>query len=135
MEKDYRQIQLGIDSIIGTKTIIRRKRKNASDKNREMFFNLINSIDELNVRQNIMYADLSLDFADYDEKFFTVIDTLIYMHFGKQCTEVITFYLYERLNMDGTINPIIINENEELLLETPYDLWNLMCKINPKLDG
>ena len=61
MEKDFKQIQLGVDSIIGTKTIIRRKRKNTSDKNRELFFNLINSIDELNVRQNIMYADLSLD--------------------------------------------------------------------------
>jgi hypothetical protein len=134
MEKDYKQIQMGIDSIIGTKTIIRRRRKSTSDKKREMFFNLITSIDELNVRQNIMFSDLDLDFSNYDEKFFTVIDTLIYMNFGKQCTEVIGFYLYERINIDGTINPIIVNENEELILENVYDLWNLLCKINPKID-
>jgi hypothetical protein len=134
MEKDFKQIQLGVDSIIRTKTIVRRKRRSNSDKKREMFVNLINSIEELNVRQNIMYSDLNIDFADYDEKFFMVIDLLLYMHYGKQSIDVIGFYLYERLNSDGTINPIIVNDNEELLLETPYDLWNLICKINPKVD-
>lgn len=134
MEKDFKQIQLGVDSIIGTKTIIRRRKKNNSDKNRELFFNVINSIEELNVRQNLMYGDLNLDFADYDEKFFEVIDTLIYMNFGKQCTEVIGFYLYERMNADGTLNPIMVDDNKELFLENPYDLWNLLCKINPKID-
>lgn len=133
MEKDFKQIQLGVDSIIGTKTIIRRRKKNNSDKNRELFFNVINSIEELNVRQNLMYGDLSLDFADYDEKFFEVIDMLIYMNFGKQCTEVIGFYLYERMNADGTLNPIMVDDNQELFLENPYDLWNLLCKINPKI--
>ena len=59
---------------------------------------------------------------------------LIYMHFGKQCTELIGFYLYERINADGTINPVIVNDNEEVILETPYDLWNLICKVNPKVD-
>ena len=135
MENDYKQIQLGVDSIIGTKTVIRRKKKTEVDKKRELFFKMMNSLDELNVRQNIMYADLNLDFADYDEKFFTVIDALIYMHFGKQCTEVISFYLYERVNSDGTLNPIIVNDKDELILENPYDLWHLMCKLNPKLDA
>jgi hypothetical protein len=130
---DYKQIQLGVDSIISTKTLVRRRKKSTSDKKREVFFNLINSIEELNVRQNIMYADLNIDFSNYDEKFFTVIDTLLYINFGTQCTDVIGFYLYERMNSDGTMNPLIINEIDELFLESPYDLWNLMCQINPKL--
>lgn len=134
MEKDFKQIQLGVDSIIGTKTLIRRKRKSNSDKKRELFFSLINSIDELTVRQNLMYADLNLDFSNYDEKFFTVIDALLYMHFGKQCMEVISFYLYERLNADGTMNSIITEDETEIILNSPYELWNLLCQVNPKLD-
>jgi hypothetical protein len=134
MEKDYKQIQLGVESIINTKTLIRRRKKSSSDKKRETFFTLITSIEELNVRQNIMYADLSLDFSNYDEKFFTVIDTLLYLHFGNQCTDVIGFYLYDRFNSDGSVNPLIINDTEEIFLDTPYDLWNIMCQINPKLD-
>lgn len=134
MEKDFKQIQLGVDAILGTKTLIRRKRKSNSDKKREMFYNLMNSIEELNVRQNLMYADLNLDFSNYDEKFFTVIDALLFMHFGKDCMEVISFYLYERVNADGTLNAILDEEDQEIILNNPYELWNLLCQINTKLD-
>ena len=134
MEKDFRQIQLGVESIIGTKAVVRRKRRSASDKKRETFFNVINALEEMIVRQNILYADIDVDFSSYDEKFFTIIDSLIYMNFGKQCAEVIAFYLYDRLNPDGTMNPLIVNEKEELMLNNPYELWNLLCQVNPKLD-
>lgn len=134
MEKDFKQIQLGVESIIGTKAVIRRKRRSTSDKKREMFYNVMASLEEIIVRQNLLYADIEVDFSSYDEKFFTIIDSLIYMNFGKQCAEVIAFYLYDRLNPDGTMNALIVNETEELLLNNPYELWNLLCQINPKLD-
>ena len=133
MDSEYKQIQLGIDSILNTKTFIRRKKKTQSDKKRELFHQVINGIDELNNRQTIMYADLDLDFSNYDEKYFAVIDSLLYINFGKECTELIGFYLYDRLNIDGTINPLIVNDSKELIITNPYELWNLLCQINPKL--
>ena len=133
MDSEYKQIQLGIDSILNTKTYIRRKKKTQYDKKRELFNQVMNGIDELNNRQTIMYADLDLDFSKYDEKYFAIIDSLLYINFGKECTEVIGFYLYDRLNPDGSINPLIVNDSEELTITNPYDLWNLLCKINPKL--
>ena len=134
MEKEYKQVQLGVDEILGTKTLIRRKRKSVLDKKRELFFNVIVMMEELFVRQNLVYADLNLDFTNYDEKFFTIIDMLLYMNFGKQCMELIAFYLYDRVNADGTINALLVNDEEELFLNNPTDLWNLMCKVNPKID-
>ena len=134
MEKEYKQVQLGVDSILGTKTLIRRKRKSVLDKKRELFFHVIVMMEELFVRQNLVYADLNLDFSNYDEKFFTIIDMLLYMNFGKQCMELIAFYLYDRVNADGTINALLVNDDEELFLNNPTDLWNLMCKVNPKID-
>ena len=134
MEKEYKQVQLAVDDILGTKTLIRRKRKSVLDKKRELFFNVIVMMEEIFVRQNLVYADLNLDFTNYDEKFFTIIDMLLYMNFGKQCMELIAFYLYDRVNADGTINPLLINDDEELVLNNPTDLWNLMCKVNPKID-
>jgi hypothetical protein len=134
MEKDYKQVQFAVDEILGTKTLIRRKKKSSSDKKRELFFNVITTLEELTIRQNLVYADLDLDFSNYDEKFFAIIDMLLYMNFGKQCMELIGFYLYDRINHDGSINPLLVNDKEELLLTNPYDLWNLMCKVNPKID-
>lgn len=134
MEKEYKQVQLAVDEILGTKTLIRRKRKSVLDKKRELFFNVIVMMEEIFVRQNLVYADLNLDFTNYDEKFFTIIDMLLYMNFGKQCMELIGFYLYDRVNADGTMNPIIVNDKDEVILHNPTDLWNLMCKVNPKID-
>ena len=134
MEKEYKQVQFAVDEILGTKTLIRRKKKSTSDKKRELFFNVITMLEEIHIRQNLVYADLDLDLSNYDEKFFTVIDMLLYMNFGKQCMELISFYLYDRVAADGTINPVIVNDTEEVLLSSPYDLWNLMYKVNPKID-
>ena len=134
MEKEYKQVQLAVDDILGTKTLIRRKRKSVLDKKRELFFNVITMMEEIFVRQNIVYADLNLDFTNYDEKFFTVIDMLLYMNFGKQCMELIGFYLYDRVNADGTLNALLVNDKDEVILNSPTDLWNLMCRVNPKID-
>ncbi len=134
MEKEYKQVQFGVDEILGTKTLIRRKKKSFSDKKRELFFNVITTMEEMFVRQNLVYSDLNLDFSNYDEKFFSVIDMLLYMNFGKQCMELIAFYLYDRINADGTVNGLIVNDKDEVILNSPTDLWNLMCRVNPKID-
>lgn len=134
MENEYKSIRLGVDAILNTKTILRRKRRSISDKKKELFAHLINSLEEIRIRQNLSYADLGLDFSTYDEKFFAAIDILLHMNFGNKGSDVIGFYLYDRLNSDGTTNPIIVNGEHKIILKNPYDLWDLLCKINPKLD-
>ena len=108
VEKDFKGIQLGVDAILNTKTIVRRRRRSASDKKKELFAGLIHGLEEIRVRQSLMYADLSLDFSTYDEKFFAAIDILLHMNFGGKGADVIAFYLYDRLNADGTVNPVIV---------------------------
>ena len=98
-----------------------------------MFVQMINSLDEIFVRQGLMYADMDVDMFKYDEKFLAVIDVMIYFHFGEACSDVIAFYLYDRRNPDGTLNPILDDNDTEIILENPYDLWNLLVMINPKI--
>ena len=134
VERDFKGIQMGVDAILNTKTIIRRRRRSASDKKKELFVALINALEEVRVRQALMYADLSLDFSTYDEKFFTAIDILMHMGFGSKCTDVIGFYLYDRLNGDGSINPLVGNGKHNVVLNNAYELWNFLCQVNPKLN-
>lgn len=133
-EKDFRNIQMGVDTMLNTKTTIRRRRRTASDKNKELFVALINSLDEIRVRQALTYAELGLDFSTYDEKFFNAIDILLHMKFGPKSADVIAFYLYDRLNHDGSVNPLIVNSKHEVVLNNPYDLWEFLKKVDPKLD-
>jgi hypothetical protein len=133
-EKDFRNIQMGVDTMLNTKTTIRRRRRTASDKNKELFVALINSLDEIRVRQALTYAELGLDFSTYDEKFFNAIDILLHMRFGPKSADVIAFYLYDRLNGDGSVNPLIVNGQHEVKMNDPYDLWEFLKQVNPKLD-
>jgi len=134
MIEEYKEIKNAVDEILKTKSVIRRKKKNEADKKRELFCHVVNSIEQLNIRGTLAFADLQLDFEKYDEKFFEIIDSLIYISFGKDCSELIGFYLWNRVNIDGTINPIMNEEGEEIILETPYDLYDLLTKINPKIN-
>lgn len=133
MENEYKQVQAAVDNILNVSTIVRRRKKTASDKKRELFFQIIVAIEEIQVRQNLMYHDLSIDFANYDEKFLTVIDGLLYMHFGHDCAEIISFYIWDRINPEGEITPLIGEDGTEIFLKNPYELWDLLCAINPKL--
>lgn len=133
-QTDFKNIQMGVEAMLNTKTTVRRRRRTTSDKNKELFVALINSLEEIRVRQALTYAELGLDFSTYDEKFFTTIDILLHMKFGSKMADVIAFYLYDRLNNDGTINPLIVNGKHDVILNNAYELWNFLCQVNPKLD-
>jgi hypothetical protein len=132
MEQGLTEIQSAINNILNVKSLIRRKKKNQSDKRKELFISIINSIEQIINRQSLMYAELQLDFTTYDDVFLDTIDALIILHFGKEGAEVVGYYLWERLNPDGSINPLLDEEDNVILLESANDLWNLLLKLNPK---
>ena len=131
MEQSLTEIQLAINEILNVKSLIRRKKKTQLDKKRELFISIINSIEQITNRQNLMYADLQLDFTNYDESFLETIDALIILHFGKEGAEVISYYLWERVNPDGSINPIQDAEGTIIVLQTVTELWDLLLQMNP----
>ena len=133
MADNFKEVQTAVDNMLNVKSYVRRKKKTQSDKKKEMFVQMINSLDEIFVRQGLMYADMDVDMFKYDEKFLAVIDVMIYFHFGEACSDVIAFYLYDRRNPDGTLNPILDDNDTEIILENPYDLWNLLVMINSKI--
>jgi len=125
-EKHAEGIKKSIDGIIGVDTFLKRKKKNEDDQHRERFEKIIQTLEEIEVRGMILGNDLKLDFTEYDEKFYSVIDSLFHMHFGKEGAEVIFFYLYERINPDGSPNGIMNDEGEVIELTSPTDLWYLL---------
>ena len=131
---DFKEIQSAVDQILKVKSTTKRKKKNNSDKKRELFFQIIHNIEELHVRQNLLYSDIGVDFGAYDEKYFTLIDQLLDMSFGAKGTHLIGYYLYERINPDGSINPIVTEDGTEIYLDDPYKLWELLKAISPKIE-
>lgn len=119
-------IKKSIDDIIGVDTFLKRKKKTEDDQHRERFIKIIQALEEIEVRGMILGNDLALDFSSYDEKFYFVIDALFSIAFSKEACELIFFYIYERLNPDGTANDVEDVEGNVIPLSSPEDLWELV---------
>ncbi len=130
MEPDFSEIQIAVNQILNIKSLIRKKKKTQVEKKKELFIMIINSIEQIINRQNLMYAELNLDLTKYDEAFLDVIDALILMHFSKEGAELINYFLWERIAPDGSINPILDSDNNEIILEVAEDLWNLLTLVD-----
>jgi len=125
-------IKKSIENIIGSDTVLKRKKKTEEDINRESFEKIILLMDEIQTRGVLMHTELGLDYSNYNEKFFEIIDRLFQIHFGKEAAEVIFFYVYERLNPDGSINELVDENDTPIILNTPTDLWYLVNHIKNK---
>jgi hypothetical protein len=132
MDEHAKGVQQSIESIIGADTILKRRKKTEDDINRDTFEKIILTLEQANVRSSIIGGDFKLDFTSYDETFYEIIDNLILMQFGKEASEVIFFYVYERINPDGTVNELADQDNNVVALNNPTDLWMLVNHIKNK---
>ena len=133
MSSDFKNVQTAIDGLLNVKCVVRRRKKTEQNKKKEMFVQIINGLEEAIIRTNIAMIDFGLDYSKYDETFLMVIDALIYMNFGKEASELISYYLWDRVNPDGSINPVLDEDDNEIVMTDPHQLWELLCKLNPKL--
>jgi hypothetical protein len=132
MEEHTEGIKTSIESIIGSDTVLKRKKKTEDDINKESFEKIIQTMEEVQVRSTLLHAEFKLDLFDYEEKFYEVIDRLFTMHFGREAAEIIFFYIYERVNPDGTANQLADVDGNPISLESPSDLWTLANYLKEK---
>ena len=125
-EKHAQGVKQTLETMIGTDLSLKRKKKSEHDVNRDMFEKIVIALEKANVRTAIVGSEFDLDLSKYDESFYEVIDNLIMMQFGKQAAEVIFFYVYERMNPDGSINELRDINDNPVILNNPTDLWELV---------
>ena len=129
MERDERHAQgvkQTLETMIGTDLSLKRKKKSEHDLNKELFEKIIIALERANIRTALVGTEFEIDLSKYDETFYEVIDNLMIMQFGKQASEVIFFYVYERMNPDGTINELRDLNDIPIILNSPTDLWDLI---------
>lgn len=129
-KNEFQNVQTAVDKLLNVSTVIKRKKKNEEEKKREMFVQLINSLEECVIRSSIMYSDFSMDMSNYDEKYLSIIDLLIYLNFGQPGFELISWYIYERINLDGTYNHLLDENENEIIVMDPYQLYDILLRTN-----
>ena len=94
-----------------------------------LFRSIITALQATQTRNYLVQSELRLDFSSYDEMYLQIIDSLILLYFGKEGYEVVSFYLYEKWNPDGSINELFDDEDNIVPSTTPEDIWNILMKL------
>jgi len=127
------ELKQAFDALLNISTSLKFKKKNTSDRKREMFLKIITLCEAVLTREILLAADFKLQLDKYNEDFYQIIDSLLLLYLGKNGFELVSFYLYDRINPDGTINYLLDTDKKEVKLENAEDLFDLICKINPSL--
>ena len=125
----YDDIKKAIDQLLKINSTVKRKKKAYVDKQKDLFTGIIMALQAVQTRTILTQTELKLDFSSYDEMFLQVIDSLILLHFGKEGYEVISFYLWEKFNPDGSVNDLLDEDENIVPSETIDDIWNILIKI------
>ena len=133
MQEPFKDIKEAINQLLNVKSVIRQKKQPKKLDAKEMFVNIVTGIQVLSSRSNLAYNDLHIDFSTFEEPYLQVIDTLILMKFGKEVSELISFYLWERENPDGTLNFPLDENDQPIPLNDLNDLWAIVVRVRPDL--
>jgi len=125
----YDEIKAAIDRLLKINSTVKRKKKAYIDKQKDLFVGIIMALQAVQTRTALTQTELKLDFSSYDEMFLQIIDSLILLHFGKDGYELVSWYLYEKINIDGTINELQDDENNIVPSDTVEDIWNILIKL------
>ena len=109
-ENDIKKIQKSIDEIFNIKSGLAKKRPSVKAKKRELFNEVIMGLSHLNSRSIGLKHDYKVDFIEYDEIFFNVIESLLTLHFNKEQKSLIEWYLYDKFLPTGEM--LILNDSK-----------------------
>ena len=132
-EDEIKKIQKSIDEIFNIKSGLAKKRPTVKAKKRELFNDILTNLAHVNSRSLGLKHDYRVDFIEYDDPFFTVIEALITLHFNKEQKSIIEWYLYDKFLPTGEM--LVLNDTktgEEIPTETPDDIWELILKYEKK---
>ena len=132
MNNHANSVRQSVGDIIGSNTFLKLKRKTEDDLQSEQFESIILLLEEIEVRSIILSNDLKIDLASYDEKFYMLIEKLLNIHFGDEANEIIFYYIYDRINPDGSVNELRDEKDNVVLLTSPSDLWDVVKLIQSK---
>ena len=132
-EDDIKKIQKSIDEILGIESGLAKKRPTVKARRREHFNIILNSLAHINNRSLGLKHDYKIDFIEYDDVFFNVIESLMELYFNKEQKAIIEWFLYDKFLPTGEM--LVLNDAEtgkEIPTDTPDDIWELVQKYEKK---
>lgn len=117
----------------GSRLRVNKNNKDKKSSEKEVFIETIDTLDQLWLRTNFLHDQLKIDFYNYEESYYSVIEDLIYLKYGEDLANLILWYIYDRFDEEGNLLGLDVTlpgkDKKTYVLKTSTDLWNLINKI------
>ena len=122
------QLKKDLKEILKIKGKITKERPVKGLVKKEAFIRFIENYKFSNDRTLMLKMEQAVDFVNYEEPFVQAIEALLELHFNKNQTQIIHWWLYEKWNTgDETVLQLNNTETgEELPSDTAEELWDLI---------
>jgi len=81
-------IKKSIENIIGGNTNIKNKRPSEESIHKDKFEKIILAMETMEVKTALLNSEFRIDLTEYNETFYTAIDNLLELCFGKQINDM-----------------------------------------------
>jgi len=100
---------------------------------KELFIETMDMFAEVWTRSNVSYDKHKINLLEYDEMFYQIIEGFTLLKYGLWKTEIILWYVFARLDENDKVISLTYKvkeeEEEEIVLNNPSDLWDFLKKI------
>jgi hypothetical protein len=136
MDKESKKnLEEGFKKLFNSSIILKKQRINRENKKKQLFVSLLKEYEEALKKSTDLSIQFKIDLYEYEDGYFNVIDKLMLLMWGDTVYDLISFYLYDRVSLDGTLNALFeIGEDgieKEIFLKTPEDLYNYLIQAYP----
>ena len=128
MAEKNEQLKKDLKNILKIKGNVTRSRPVKGQIKKEHFCRFLENYKFANDRALMLKTDFQVDFVHFEEPFVQAIEALLKLHFNKNQSQLIEWWLYEKFSQqDGTVLQLNNAETEEEIpSDTPEELWGLL---------
>ena len=79
---------------------------------REVFIQTLEILEACWNKSMKAYDLFKINLLEYEEDYYQIIENLILVKYGNFKTELIMWYIFNRIDIDGNINPLLFQDEE-----------------------
>ena len=129
MKKLKENREFSIKDILGEGVSIKETRKSVIKKDRDFFTNLVTALVEIDSRTEIL-IELGVDLITYEDPYHTIIEGLIFKHYGPIKGEIIMWWLSEKRLPERKNMTLLGNDGVDYPINTPIQLYQSLKKVD-----
>jgi hypothetical protein len=127
--EESKKIKQTIDQVLKA-SVSTVKRTVLKQKRKEEFCEMLALLKYINDRAIVMKNDIGVDFTEFEEPFFTSIETLMKRAFTKKQLTIINWWLYDKwYHPEGTLVLTEETTGREIPTDTPEELYEFIQTI------